>query len=97
MSQAIHFEPSPHAINDGVLVGAASTEVVPARRRADLLIFNASTSEIWLSLGEPAAVDQGIRLAPGATFSDSSWSGVVNAITADATAGKLVTFIEKHS
>lgn len=73
----------------GTAVGAASTEVLAANNgRVGLILVNDSDETIYVSFGEPAALNQGIRLnANGGSYTMDGALVYLGAVTAICAAG----------
>lgn len=71
--------------SDASVTSTPST-IVPANPARALLILNNkdATLNVWLSFGGTAAVNSGLRLAPGATFTITAFTGAVSAIASGA-------------
>jgi len=83
-----------NAVSGKVSVLNTSTEIVSITvSRASLYIVNDSDAVIYLGIDEAAVMNEGVRLnAYGGSFTDESYNGVVNGIT--AVTGKNVTVCE---
>ena len=81
------------ATSSSVTVGTASTSVVAANAdRQELIIVNASDTDIFLKLGTGAALNSGIYLKVGGAFVTSKYTGEVTAIS--SAADKILTVTE---